>query len=128
MSALPPVPYHAGPAPEPYLVTIGDVGVTQHWVVTPRGSAPVTGSQWWLAERAAWVQQIPVWAVVLAVVLFPIGLLFLLVKEPRYSSWLDVTVQSDGLVHTTAVAAQSFEATQLAARVDYVRRLAAGAV
>lgn len=123
LPALPPVA--AGALVEPYLVTIGDIGVTQHWVVTPRGTLPLAGAEWWLTERAGWTQQIPVWAVILAVVFFPLGLLFLLVKENRYASWLEVTVRSAGVVHLTAIAGQSYEGMQVAGKVAYARQLAA---
>ena len=112
------------PPPEPYLLTIGDIGVTPSWVVTPRGTVPLLGSQWWVAERSGWRQQIPVWAIVLAVLLFPLGLLFLLVKEPRLQTWLEVTVRSAGVVHQAAVAVPSVEAAQVPGKVAHVRDLA----
>lgn len=37
------------PGFEPYVASVGDIGVTPSWVVTPRGSAPLAGSQWWVA-------------------------------------------------------------------------------
>ena len=118
MSALP-----SYPAVEPYLVQIGDIGVTQHWVVTPRGSAELAGSEWFVGDRAVWSQAIPVWAIVLAVVLFPIGLLFLLVKEPRLQGWREVTITSGQLVHVVALPVGTVAAQQVPAQVEYVRQL-----
>jgi hypothetical protein len=114
-------------AVEPFVASVADIGVTQHWVVTPRGTAPLAGSEWWLADRGAWTQQIPVWAIVLAIVLFPLGLLFLLCKEPKWSGWLEVTVRSGGLVYAAALPAPSYEAQNAHAAVDRIRALAAAA-
>lgn len=121
------VPYPAPPA-EPYLANVGDIGVTAHWVVTPHGTVPLAGSEWWLAERGGWTRHIPIWAIVLAVVFFPLGLLFLLCKEQRWTSWLEVTVRSGAFVHATTLAVPSHEAANAPAAVDYVRGLAAAAV
>lgn len=115
------------PGFEPYVASVGDIGVTPSWVVTPRGSAPLAGSQWWVAERGAWSQQIPVWAIVLAILLFPLGLLFLLCKEPKWNSWLEVTVESGALVHVAVLAVPSVEAQWAHATVDRIRSLAVNA-
>jgi len=115
---------YGGMAPrEPVLVQIGDVTVSRSWVVTPRGTVPLAGSEWWVTDRAAYTQAIPVWAIVLAVLLFPIGLLFLLVKETRLSGWVEVMVRSGSLVHVTAVPADSYAGAQAAIQVEYVRGL-----
>lgn len=124
MSTFPPAPLVGV---EPYVASVGDIGVTPHWVVTPRGSAPLAGSEWWVVDRGAWTQRIPVWAIILAVVLFPLGLLFLLCKETVWSGWLEVTVRSGALVHSAMVAVPSFEAQQAHATVDRIRALAAEA-
>jgi hypothetical protein len=112
---------------EPYVASVADIGVTQHWVVTPRGTAPLAGSEWWIADRGAWTQQIPVWAIILAIVLFPLGLLFLLCKEVKWSGWLEVTVRSGALVYVAALPVPSYEAAGAHAAVDRIRALAAGA-
>jgi hypothetical protein len=31
---------------DPIVLTIGDIGVTRNWVVTPNGTARLSGSQW----------------------------------------------------------------------------------
>jgi hypothetical protein len=102
MTAVPPWP--TGQA-EPYALCIGDIGVTRSWVVTPRGSAPLAGSEWFTANHTGYTQQIPVWAIICAVLLFPLGLLFLLCKETKVTGWVEVTVRSGQLVHTVAVPA-----------------------
>ena len=124
MSTVPPGPLVGV---EPYVASLADIGVTPHWVVTPRGTAPLAGSEWWLADRGAWTQQIPVWAIILAIVFFPLGLLFLLCKESKWSGWLEVTVRSGGLVHVAAIAVPSLEAQNAHATVERIRALAAEA-
>lgn len=109
---------------EPYLLQIGDIGVTRSWVVTPRGYAPLAGSEWFVADRTAWTQEIPVWAIVLAIVLFPLGLLFLLVKEARATGWLEVTVRSGAFVHQVAIPGGTVAASGVHPQVAYARQLA----
>lgn len=94
---MPPTPA----APEPVLAQLGDIVLSQHWITTPCGSAPLAGAQWSAVDRALPTERIPVWAIVLAVVLFPLGLFFLLVKETRWEGWIEVTVRAPGLAHTT---------------------------
>ncbi len=118
----------AAPSPvppvEPWLLQLGEIGVSPSWVVMPSGTAPLAGSQWWAAQRSAYTQHIPVWAIVLAVVLFPIGLLFLLAKETRVSTWVEVTVRSGGLTHVTTVPAHPAQVPYVFGQVEYVRGLA----
>lgn len=124
MSTVPPGPMVGV---EPYVASLGDIGVTPHWVVTPRGSAPLAGSEWWVVDRSGWTQRIPVWAIILAIVFFPLGLLFLLCKETVWTGWLEVTVRSGALVHTAMLAVPSLEAQQAPVTVDRIRALAAEA-
>lgn len=112
------------PAPESTLLQIGDIAVTRSWVVTPRGYAPLAGSEWFVVDRTAWTQEIPVWAIVLAIVLFPLGLLFLLVKETRATGWLEVTVRSGAFVHQVAIPAGTGAASGVHPQVAFARQLA----
>ena len=129
MPAQPVAGPYGGMVPtEPLLVQIGDVGVSRSWVVTPQGSAPLAGSEWWATNRAAYTEHIPVWAIILAVLFFPIGLLFLLAKETRLTGWVEVTVRSGSFVHLTTIPADSYAGAQAVAQVDYVRGLARQAV
>lgn len=101
MALDPPPPPVAQPAPvEPFVLTIGDIGVTAHWAVTQVGSAPLAGSIWTISDQTRTTRKIPTWAIVLAIFLFPIGLLFLLAKKTVTTGWLEVSVQS-GTVHAT---------------------------
>ena len=90
--------------PEPFILTIGDIGVTRHWVVTPNGTAPLAGSQWIARDLTRTESRIPPWAIVLAIIFAffcLIGLLFLLVKEAYTTGYFEVSVNSGSLYHVT---------------------------
>ncbi len=98
MTSLPP----PSAPPEQVVLTIGDIGVSRSWVVTPQGAAPLRDSQWTIRNWNVTHDAIPTWAVVMAVigtVFCLIGLLFLLVKEPRTTVRLEVAVRSGSLYH-----------------------------
>jgi hypothetical protein len=100
----------AAAVPEPFVVTIGDVGVTRHWVVTPNGHAPVAGSRWIILDLSRTDKKIPTWAIVLAVVFALaclLGLLFLLVREEQTTGYVEVTVMSGSLTHVTQIPVRS---------------------
>jgi hypothetical protein len=40
----------SGGAPEQLLGTIGDIGITQHWIYTPAGAYPLRGTTWTVAD------------------------------------------------------------------------------
>jgi hypothetical protein len=121
----------AMPAVEAFAVTIGDIGVTRTWVVTPNGNAPVAGSRWIVLDHSRTEKKIPTWAIVLAIVfaLFClIGLLFLLVKEEQTTGYVEVTVMSGSLTHVTQVPVRSAaEVAQVRQRVHQAQTLAAAA-
>jgi len=120
MTAVPPIP---GP-PEQILLSIGDIGVSPSWVVTPNGSAPLAGSQWIVQDRTFTQRSIPAYAIVLAVVFAfacLLGLLFLLIREDRVTGYVEVSVRSGNLFHVTQLPAQSPQA------VLYARQLVAQA-
>lgn len=95
----------SAPAPaSPFLLTIGDIGITPDWVVTPNGSAPLGGSQWIVMDMSRTESRIPGWAVVMAIIFAIfclVGLLFLLVKETTTTGYVEVSVQSGDLYHRT---------------------------
>jgi hypothetical protein len=128
---LPSVPPAAGPPQEQMLVTMGDIGVTQSWVVTPSGTRPVGSVTWLFSDMSRTTQSIPAWAIVCAILFFVfclLGLLFLLVKETRTEGFVQIVVQGPGLVHTTQLPVSSVQ--QIAdynARVNYARALSASA-
>ncbi|HZJ26579.1 MAG TPA: hypothetical protein VFF40_06130 [Acidimicrobiia bacterium] len=95
---------------EQIILTIGDIGVSPHWVVTPNGTAPLHGSQWIARDMSTTEQKIPAWAIILAILfalLCLIGLFFLLVKETKTRGYVEVTVQAEGLYHATQIPVSS---------------------
>jgi hypothetical protein len=94
-------------AADPFILTIGDIGVTQTQIVTPNGVAPLAGSSWVATDMSVTQSKIPTWAIVLAVVgaVFTclLSLLFLLAKENATSGYVQVSVRSGELTHTTQI-------------------------
>jgi hypothetical protein len=90
---------------DPILFTIGDIGVSRHWVVTPNGSAPLAGTTWISRDLTRTETKIAHWAlvtgIILAIFTCGLGLLLLLVKETRTSGYVEVTVQAEKLFHVT---------------------------
>lgn len=122
----------------PFIATIGDVGITPYYVVTPRGSAPLATSQWVVSERVFRTRTTPTWAVVLAVfsvILFIwffliglLGLLFLLAKEDQVAGTVDVHVYGDGLYHVAQIPVSlPFAVYQVHQQVAHAQSLAAQA-
>jgi hypothetical protein len=90
-------------------MTVGDIGVSPSWVVTPNGTAPLMGSTWIVRDMHHERESIPTYAIVLAVVFAVaclLGLLFLLIKERTYSGYVEVQVWSADLTHLTQVPVQ----------------------
>jgi len=116
---------------EPLLVSIGDIGVTQSWVITPSGTRPVGQVQWMFTDMSRTTTAIPVWAIVCAIVfifLCFLSLLLLLVKETRTEGAIQVIVQGPKLVHTTQLPVSSpQQVADYNARVNYARSISASA-
>ncbi|WP_028049468.1 hypothetical protein [Cellulomonas sp. URHD0024] len=116
------------PTPEPALVQIGDIVVSEHWVVTPNGTAPLAGSQWSVRDATVRTQVIPTYAIVLAIVFALaclLGLLFLLIKEDKVTGFVEVTVRSGSLAHLTQIPVPGPAADVVADQVRYAQQLAA---
>ena len=116
----------------PYVLVIGDIGVTgDGQVVTPNGAGPLKGSQWIVHDQTVRTTGIPAYAIVLAIVFALaclLGLLFLLIKEDRISGFITVNVRTGKLSHTTqipAIGAQTYP--QVSALVSHAQTLAAAA-
>ncbi|MBT0565705.1 hypothetical protein [Williamsia sp. CHRR-6] len=112
------------------LVSIGDIICTQTEVITPSGTIPIAGSQWWVSDMSSTTEAISTTGIVLTVVLFfficLFSLLFLLLKETKTSGYLQVTVSGNGVTHVTTIPAlTSFTAADIHGRVAYARNLAA---
>ena len=92
--------------PDPVLLAIGDINVTQNWVSTPNGYAPLRGSQWTVIDGSITRTVIPAYAIILAIVFALaclLGLLFLLIKEERTSGYVTITVRSGNLLHSAQI-------------------------
>ena len=119
------------PVPEQALVSVGDITVSKHWLVTPNGNTPLRGTQIFLTDLSRSSTSTPTWAIVLAVIgafFFFLGLLFLLVRETRTVGVVQITVSNGSLVHMTQVNVDSVQAiAELHGRVGFVRQLIAAA-
>lgn len=117
--------------PEPFLVNIGDIHVSPHWVVTPSGTAPLAGAQWFFLDQSRTERKIPTWAIVLAVVFALaclLGLLFLLVKEDVTVGWVQVSVRAGEATHVTHVPVTSrLDVGRIAQMVQQAQALTAQA-
>ena len=105
---------------QPYLITIGDIGVTPTQIVTPNGSGALAGSQWIFVDMSRTETKIPTVAIILAIVfalLCLIGLLFLLMKEKTTTGYVEVTVRSGNIFHKTQIPVNS------QTKIDEVRQL-----
>jgi hypothetical protein len=92
--------------PEQFLFAIGDIHVSPHWVVTPSGTAPLAGAQWFFVDQTRTERKIPTWAIVVAIIFALaclLGLLFLLVKEDVTVGYVAVSVRAGDVSHTTHV-------------------------
>ena len=113
------------------LVTIGDIGVTQSWVVTPSGTRPIGTVTWLFTDMSRTTQSIPAWAIVCAILFalfFLLGLFFLLVTEEVVTGYISITVEGQGRRHVSQVPVASAVArVSLMQRVGYVQNLTANA-
>ncbi|CAM3679151.1 hypothetical protein GCM10009799_39780 [Nocardiopsis rhodophaea] len=111
------------------LTTIGDITVTRTEVITPSGRFPVKGSIWNVTDMTHQHESIPPVAIVLAILFFVfclLGLLFLLMKERKITGSIQVTVQGNGVVHSTLIPARDPSTMmQVMQHVNYARSLAA---
>ncbi|MBX6751658.1 MAG: hypothetical protein IRY85_18700 [Micromonosporaceae bacterium] len=115
---------------EPPLVTIGDIVVTKNTVQVPHGRYPLRGTTWTVQDSTQVTEEIPAYAIVLAIVfaLFCLlGLLFLLIKEKKYSGFVAVSVAGPGFYHSTHLPAGPTTAMWAHDQVNQARALAAAA-
>lgn len=117
--------------PEQVVLTIGDIGVSPTWVVTPNGTAPLRDSQWTVQDRTFTQQVTPTWAIVMAVlgiVFCLLGLLFLIVKEDKITGYVEVTVRSNNVFHVVQLPAGSPHAIAHARQLVYQAQSMAAAI
>ncbi len=127
------------PAPVPTnapLTTIGDITVTQSEIITPVGRLPVRGSGWTVTDMSHYFETTSTVGVVLAVgsvLVFGwvcglglLGLLFLFMKERRFTGHVQVAVQGNGVYHATMIPVRSHATVvHVTQQVNYARTLAA---
>ena len=105
-AAPPSVPLPPPPNLNPFILTIGDIGITPSEVVTPNGTAPLAGSQWICTDMTSTQSKIPAWAIIMAIIgalLCLVGLLFLLVKEEVTTGYVEVSVRAGSVYHKTQI-------------------------
>lgn len=115
MATLPPPPL-----PQPFMLTIGDIGITSNQVITPNGSGALAGAQWIFTDASRTETKIPTVAIILAIVfalLCLIGLLFLLMKEKTTTGYVEVTVRAGSVFHKTQIP------VNCQTKIDEVRQL-----
>jgi hypothetical protein len=120
------------PAPgnEPVLLSIGDISVTQTHVIVPQGRFPLHGTTWTVQDSTQVSEGIPAVAIVLTIIFVwfcLIGLLFLLMKEKRYSGFVSITVTGNGLFHTVQFPAAQQTGAWAADMVGRARGITAAA-
>jgi ABC-type lipoprotein release transport system permease subunit len=62
------VPSSNASVPEQPLVVIGDVTLTEHWLVTPSGSTGLAGTEIFVTDFTRVETKTPTWAIVLAII------------------------------------------------------------
>jgi hypothetical protein len=132
IGGLPPTaPYPYLPETiEPPLLTIGDITVTRTAVIVPQGRYPLRGTTWTVQDSTLVSESIPAYAIVLAIIFAVfclLGLLFLLIKERRYSGFITVTVVGAQFYHTVQFPPGPQIAGWVTAQVNSARALAATA-
>lgn len=130
MSTPPPPNFGYSVPAQPPLVVIGDIHCGQTDIVTPAGSCPTAGAQWYITDMTMTREEIPTWAIVCAIVgafvvcLF--SLFFLLVKERKTTGTVQVMVQNGGFIYTTQIPVyNTFAVADLHNRVNYARTVSA---
>jgi hypothetical protein len=122
---------YRGGQPEQWLATIGDISISQHWVLTPTGPHPIRGSVWTVTDMSHYQESISSAGIVLAILFIWVcflGLLFLAMKDRRTVGYIQVTVQGSGFHHSTLIPARSpHSVMEVQQMVNYARSLAAAA-
>lgn len=115
---------------EPVLLTIGEISVTRSTVIVPTGQYPLRGTTWTVQDSTMASESVPTWAIVMTILFFAfclLGLLFLLVKERRYSGFISVTVSGPNLFHAVQFPPGPVSAGWVTQQVNHARGLTAAA-
>ncbi|MEZ5210090.1 hypothetical protein [Gordonia sp. (in: high G+C Gram-positive bacteria)] len=125
-------PYGAPPPGgplEPPLVTIGDIVVTRSHVITPSGTFALKGARWNVVNYTQTTQTTSqtglILAIVGAVLICALSLLFLLMKEDKTTGYVQVIVAgANGVQHVCNIPAYSPAVLpDISSRVSYAQSL-----
>ncbi|WP_290108901.1 hypothetical protein [Actinomadura sp. DC4] len=112
------------------LLSIGDISVTQTHVYVPQGRFPLHGTTWTVQDSTQVSEGIPPVAIILTIVFVwfcLIGLLFLLMKEKRFTGFVSITVTGMGLYHSVQFPAAQHTGAWAADVVGRARAITASA-
>lgn len=118
------------PGADPVLLSIGDISVTQTHVYVPQGRFPLHGTTWTVQDSTQVSEGIPPVAIILTIVFVwfcLIGLLFLLMKEKRFTGFVSITVTGMGLYHSVQFPAAQHTGAWAADVVGRARAITASA-
>jgi hypothetical protein len=118
------------PGTDPVLLSIGDITVTQTHVYVPQGRYPLHGTTWTVQDSTQVTEGIPPVAIILTIVFVwfcLIGLLFLLMKERRYTGFVSITVTGTGLYHSVQFPSAQHTGAWAADMVGRARAITASA-
>jgi hypothetical protein len=122
---------YQGGQPEQWLQTIGDISISQHWVMTPTGPYPIRGSVWTVTDMTHWQEGVSAGGVILCIIFVwfcLLGLLFLLMKDRKLVGQIQVTVQGKGFYHSAMIPVTGPQTVMNVHQlVNYARSLAAAA-
>ncbi|MFC4053507.1 hypothetical protein ACFOY4_27790 [Actinomadura syzygii] len=113
---------------QPVLLAIGDISLTSTHVIVPHGQYPLNGTVWTVQDSTYVHEGIPTVAIVLTIIFVwfcLLGLLFLLMKERRYSGFVSVSVTGPGLYHTVQFPPGPQSGSWAAQMVSQARAMAA---
>ncbi|MGO2111755.1 MAG: hypothetical protein ACTH31_09085 [Pseudoclavibacter sp.] len=119
----------------PSEIYLADISIARDFIRSPQGVIPAQGAQLFVHNRTQMTSSIPVWAIVLAIVGFFIltffSLLFLLVKEQKFTGGYEVVATGPGGTLTSFVPVNQQNAgfiwNDLNARAEQARAVIAGA-
>jgi hypothetical protein len=118
------------PGADPVLLSIGDISVTQTHVYVPQGRFPLHGTTWTVQDSTQVSEGIPPVAIILTIVFVwfcLIGLLFLLMKQKRYTGFVSITVTGMGLYHSVQFPSAQHTGAWAADMVGRARAITAAA-
>jgi hypothetical protein len=118
------------PGTDPVLLSIGDISVTQTHIYVPQGRYPLHGTTWTVQDSTQVSEGIPPVAIILTIVFVwfcLIGLLFLLMKQKRYTGFVSITVTGMGLYHSVQFPSAQHTGAWAADMVGRARAITASA-